>query len=196
MLKSLSAMQFLWPEQQSVAAQAARYLTGFSEQDVAGWTDRAVAAGVATWIGHAWALVVVAIVGVVAFLKRPGPFAMAALALPAGLAASPVLHAHYGLVLVVPAAWILHHRHIGAPGVLVLAGVALQALPLHLAEAGYWSHYVRGDAAAWFFVSHRLVGVLLALAGTTWALLGDDSTPEAAGASPVSEEGCRSAGTK
>lgn len=164
MMNDLSKYQFLWPEQQSLAAQVARLQNGFSARDVSEWVEDVALAGVAEYLAPGfWVVVLAGTAGWVRWRRLEGEAALA-LAVPAGLLASPVLHSHYGAVLAVPAVW-LARRAPGGPAVwLGLAGMGLQALPLHSDEARAWVPLFEGTGVHWVFVTYRLVAVALVLA--------------------------------
>lgn len=169
MARDLSTRQFLWPEQQSVAAQVARLETGFSARDVSGWVESVAPAGVAARLAPWFAVaVLLAAAGWVCRRRLDGDAALA-LAVPAGLLASPVLHSHYGAVLAVPAVWLARNAGGSLARGLGLVGIGLQALPLHSDEARAWVPLFEGAGAHWAFVTYRLVGVALVLAGVVLA---------------------------
>ncbi len=171
MMRDLSTRQFLWPEQQSVAAQVARLETGFSARDVSEWVERVAPAGLAARLAPVFAAAVV--LGLAGWVRRRRLDGGAALvlAVPAGLLASPVLHSHYGAVLAIPAAWLARNAGGTLARGLGLAGVGLQALPLHSDEARAWVPLFEGAGAHWVFVTCRLAGVALVLAGVVAATL-------------------------
>ncbi len=164
MMDDLSTQQFLWPEQQSLAAQVARLQTGFSDRDVSEWVENVAPAGVAEHLAPGLWVVVLVGAGVWVRWRRLDGDAALALAVPAGLLASPVLHSHYGAVLVIPAAWLARKASGGPAAWLGLAGIGLQALPLHSDEARAWVPLFEGAGVHWVFVTYRLAGVVLVLA--------------------------------
>lgn len=171
MMRDLSGRQFLWPEQQSLAAQVARLQTGFSPRDVSEWVESVAPAGLAARVAPAFAAaVMLGLAGWVRGRRLDGDAALA-LAVPAGLLASPVLHSHYGAVLAIPAVWLARNASGPAAAWLGLAGIGLQALPLHSDEARAWVPLFEGAGAHWVFVTDRLVGVALVLAGVVAATL-------------------------
>ena len=171
MLRDLSAQQFLWPEQQSVAALLARIATGFSAEDVSNWVERVVPSGSARHSAIAIGVGVSA--ALVAWVRaaRLDARAAAALAIPAALFASPVLHSHYGVVLVIPVVWLAREVRSGPAFWLGISGLALQALPLHSDEAKAFVPVLADLGAHWWFVTYRLAGVALVLAGVLWATI-------------------------
>ncbi len=169
MMRALSGQQFLWPEQQSLAALATRIDTGFSAQDVSGWVEKVAPAGVGAALAPAFAAAVMVGAAAWARWRRLDGCAAASLALPAGLLASPVLHSHYGTVLAISAAWLVRHAKASPAGWLGLAGLTLQAMPLHAEEARAWLPLFEDAGAHWVFVTYRLVGVALVFAAVVWA---------------------------
>lgn len=169
MMRDLSGQQFLWPEQQSFPALLSRVEGGFRAEDVSDWVETVAPAGVAAHLAPAFSLVVA--VGVAAWIRaqRLNGEAAMALAVPAGLLASPVLHSHYGTLLAIPAAWLLRNASGSLPAWLGLAGIGLQALPLHSDEARAWVPLFEGIGVHWVFVTYRLVGVALVLAAVVAA---------------------------
>lgn len=179
MLRELSGWQFLWPDQQSAAAQVARVESGFDASDLSGWTDRAVPAGAAGAAGAAWAVAVLGSAVLLAIRRKPDLPSATALGVAAGVLASPVLHTHYPVVLAVPAAWLAGRgRHLPA-ALLIAGGIALAALPLRRGEADFLLHYIPGRLTAWFFVTRALLAAALVFAGTAWAIARGQGKPAA-----------------
>jgi len=170
MARDLSGMQFLWPDQQSAAAQVSRVETGFEEADLASWRDSAVPAGTGGPVAVGWAVVVLGGAALLAWRRKPDLPAAGALGIVSGMLASPVLHTHYPVLLAVPAAWMAGRGRADAPAWILVAGLALAALPLHRGEAPFLLHYLSGTGVHWAFVTRTLAGVALAFAGVAWAV--------------------------
>jgi len=169
MLSHLSGWQFLWPEQQSVASQVARVLNDFSADDVIQWTHRTLPLGEAGFFPVAWGLIIGGAAVALAYWKRPDRVASGVLALCAGLLASPVLHSHYGIMLLVAAAWVVQRGRWDLAAGLCLAGIGLQAVPLHSDEGAFWVPLTTGLGTHWVFVTYRLAGIVAGLAGVVLA---------------------------
>lgn len=172
MLSKLSQSQFLWPEQQSFAALLTRIESGFEASQVSGWTEEVAPAGIGGDVAPVFALLVAVTVFFWAWRKRPDGVAAAALALPAGLLASPVLHSHYGAILVVSVVWLVANAFGRFGAWLGILGLALQALPLHSDEARAWVPLLSPIGIHWFFVTYRLIGVVMVFLGVLIAIRG------------------------
>jgi len=171
MLSGLSGFQFLWPEQQSMASQVLRAYHGFSASDVINWTHTMSPVAETGHFPQVWAIVIATSAAGLALWQRPDRVSGAVLGLTAGMLASPVMHSHYGLMLAVPAAWVMSR---GTPGVgawLCLAGFGLQVAPLHSDEGAFWIPLTDGLGTHWVFAAYRLAGVALAFAGAVMLII-------------------------
>ena len=172
-MQDLSGLQFIWPDQQSLAAQVARIERGFVEADLAAWRDEAVSSQLTGPVGIAWAALVTGIACIVAFSKRPDAHSAMALGVPIGLLASPVLHTHYGVFLAVPAAWVAGRGRMDLCAWLVLGGILLACLPLHRGEVPFLLHYMGGGFLHWAFVVRMLIATAMVTCGVALGLRPD-----------------------
>jgi hypothetical protein len=163
MLSSLSSYQFIWPEQQSLAALIQRVLDHMDAGSVLLWQENIVPADTANLLNSVIAGLFLAFLAVITAFKKLEVSQVFAISLPLGLFTSPIMHSHYGVVLALPCAIILARNRVNMAFYLTLAGLFLQLIGLHQDEAKSYAQILHASGLGWLFVSYRLLSAFLFL---------------------------------
>jgi|GEM_PF-4179284 len=170
MLFSLSSMQFIWPEQQSLGALIKRIQDGMDAGSVVLWKENIVPASTANLFNSVIAGLFLTAFAIVIALKKPSVPEVFSVSLPLGLFISPVMHSHYGVILALPCAIIFGKSRMDAAFYLTLAGLFLQIIGLHQDEARSYAQFFRASGLGWLFVSYRLLSAFLLLLASSFCL--------------------------